>query len=348
MSEFFAWLSANSLATSVLIIAFGLVVVVMILIYFIAFLQGREISFWPPKIGQKLEKKSRDDEWIIPFPTKGMIITSISDNKYKINNLIYSGDRSNIYKSTCGGKDFALKLFWSGIKSNTDEWRSFEQEIKTAEILVHRNIIRIVDRGVSNGNPFIVTEYMPGGTLRDWLKSHELIPGNDILSIANQIADAIDFAHSKGVIHRDIKPENIFFEYDAHGKVALGDFGVAKIFGAIETHPTMDNDAIVGSPSYLSPEVISSNINNKSSDIYSFGIVLFEMICGASPFDGLTEIYSILNAKTKKDAPSIKSFRPVGNQLASRIAQTLSRNPKERPKTAREVLSGVENYILNL
>lgn len=179
------------------------------------------------------------------------------------------------------------------------------------------------------------------------IQSHDRIPGEDILSIASQVANAIDFAHSKGIIHRDVKPSNIFLESDAHGRVALGDFGIAKILGAVQRNITAAG-GFSGTPDYLAPEILSTNEITMSADIYSFGVVIFEMICGKTPFYDVSDVHAILVAKIQKNAPSLKSFRRVGNELASRISRTLSRDPQERPLTAREVLSGVEKYILRL
>jgi serine/threonine-protein kinase len=191
-------------------------------------------------------------------------------------------------------------------------------------------------------------EYLGGGTLRDWLQSHDHIPGRDILAISGQIADAIDFAHAHGVVHRDIKPGNIMFESDPHGRVALGDFGIARILGAVERDITAEGE-FVGSPGYVAPEAYDGHEISKASDIYSFGVVLYEMIAGKIPFDEIQEPLAILHAKLTQDAPDIRSHRKgIPEAVAVRLAQTLSRNPNKRPKSARAILSGIENQISKL
>jgi len=189
-----------------------------------------------------------------------------------------------------------VKVYWRGLRPGSRAWELFNQEQRAAEILIHRNIARTLDKGLFNGYPFTVMEYLGGGTLRDWLRTHDRLPGIDILSIAGQVADAIDFAHSQGVIHRDIKPSNILFSSTPQGRVVLGDFGIAWIFGAVERDITAAEGEFIGTPAYIAPEVFVGGKISFASDIYSFGIVLYEMIAGRVPFNEFQEAYVILQA----------------------------------------------------
>lgn len=361
MDEFFRWLSNNPVATTTLIVSFGVLVTSATLIYLVAFFQGREISFWPPKIGQR-PSKSTPLEPVLetkdtvsfteagPAVRRGTVLHTASGNKIVIESNFYGGANATLYRAKNSlNERVIVKVYWRGLMPGSPSWELFNQEQRTAEILTHRNVVKTLDRGLFGGYPFTIMEYLDGGTLRDWLRAHEHMPGPDILSIAGQVADAIDFAHSRGVIHRDIKPGNILFESDAHGRVALGDFGIARILGAVERDITATGGEFVGSPGYLAPEVLEGREISKASDIYSFGVVLYEIIAGRIPFDEFQDVFAILRVKVSQDAPDIRTYRgDVPEGIATRLAQTLSRHTSKRPKSARTVLSGLEKEINGL
>jgi serine/threonine-protein kinase len=145
------------------------------------------------------------------------------------------------------------------------------------------------------------------------------------------------------------KPGNILFESDARGRVALGDFGIARALGAVERDITTTDGKFIGSPGYLAPEAFEDREITTASDIYSFGVVIYETIAGKIPFDELQEPYRLLYAKVSQDAPDIRWFRPeVPERVAVRLAHTLSRQAAERPKSAKALLSGIEGDIRKL
>jgi eukaryotic-like serine/threonine-protein kinase len=356
MSQFLQWLAGNPVVTGALVVSLGVVV----LMYVVAFLQGREISFWPPKIGARPEKLKSDQPATTlqpgqatgsnPIVGRGTVLTTASGDKVTLESDLYGGSNATLFRGrNSAGQQVIAKVFWRGLAPNSPPWELFKQEQRAAEILSHRNIASILDRGLFGGYPFTIMEYFGGGTLRDWLRTHERIPGEDILSIAGQLADAIDYAHSRGVVHRDIKPGNVLFESDPHGRVALGDFGIARILGAVQRDITAAELKLAGSATYLAPETVAGGQPTPASDVYSFGVVLYEMIAGRTPFDDFQETYATLLAKRDQDAPGIREYRAeIPDLLADRLAQTLSRDPAARPKSARAVLSGVESEIAAL
>ena len=189
-------------------------------------------------------------------------------------------------------------------------------------MLSHKNIVQVKDRGVFGGYPFIVMEYLAGGTLRDLIESRDRIPGSVIFSVAKQIADAIDFSHANGVIHRDVKSSNILFESAIDGRVVLIDFGIAKTFRDIRRD--ISHYGIIGSPAYIAPEIVEGKVITEASDIYGFGVVLFAMITKRVPFDDLNEAYAILIAKVSQDSIDIRKYRDIPMDLAVRINKTLT------------------------
>ena len=190
------------------------------------------------------------------------------------------------------------------------------------------------------GYPFTIIEYFGGGTLRDWLRTHERLPGRDISSVISLLADALDYAHSRGVIDRDVKPGNVLFESDPNGRVALSDFGIAAIMGAVECDITAVGGEFSGSPEYVAPEVIRGGPPKIAADIYSLGGVVFEMIAGVVPFDEFGDPWAIMDAKLNADAPDVRKLKPeIPAPVARLIASTLARDPNSRPASARAAMS---------
>lgn len=365
MGELINFLSTGSPTALIICGAVLFLTIVIAVIYTVAFAQGRSVSFWPPSIGERPksllgehtggEGTASSDAASTgasqsPVVDRGTILEAASGKSYPVLSTFYGGANATLYKAKApeGGTVLA-KVYWRGLAPNSPPWELFRQEQRSAEMLTHRNIVRALDRGLRAGYPFTILEYLGGGTLRDWLRTHDRLPGHDILSIALQVADAIDYAHTRGVIHRDVKPGNVLFESDPNGRVALSDFGIAVILGAVERDITAAGGEFAGSPSYLAPELIEGGPPTPRSDLYSFGIVLFEMISKIVPFDDNREVLAIIRAKVDDDAPDIRTFRPdVPHEVAARLAQVLARDPSLRPASARAVLSGLEERIRGL
>ena len=360
MDELIALLSTGSPAAVVVGTAALVLTIVVAVIYAVAFAQGRSISFWPPSIGERPKSPpsvQNGDKGTAtsgaaqsPVVDRGTILQAASGKSYRVLSAYHGGANATIYKAEeLGGKFVIAKVYWRGLAPNSPPWELFQQEQRTAEVLFHRNIAKTMDRGLRAGYPFTIIEYFGGGTLRDWLRTHDRLPGPDILSIASQIAGAIDYAHSRGVIHRDIKPDNVLFESDPNGRVALADFGIAVILGAVQRDITAVGNNFAGSPGYLAPELVEGAQPSPQADLYSFGIVLFEMISKTVPFDENLNILALIRAKVYQDAPDIRTFRSdVSSDTAKRLAQVLARDPSLRPASAHAVLSGLQDHIRGL
>lgn len=311
-----------------------------------------------PNVGTKPEKDQDDSKLALggreldSIIQNGSVLKTATGAKLRIESHLRSGANAVLFLATNVSTDetVVVKVFLTGLAPGSPAWEQFNQEQQTAKSLKHRNIVKILETGLADGYPFTVMEFFRGRSLQDWLQTHDRIPGPDILSVAKQIADAIDFAHSRGIVHRDIKPSNILLQPDPQGLVALSDFGVARVFGALQRRITaVGRKELVGSPAYVAPEAFEGREISKPSDIYSFGVVLYEMIAGKIPFDEFQGVYAILHAKVSQDAPAIRKYRKdVPKKTAIRLAQTLSRDPDKRPKSARAVLSGIEDEISHL
>jgi len=355
MDEFFKWLSTNNLATNILIGAFGLVVFSLVLIYLIAFFQGRSIQFWPPKIGEKPDKKKSvektedADRESLSTDVSRLLICE-SGTKVILQKKLGEGGMARVYRGVYGdGQQVAVKMIRTQFDEDSRESKMLSNEYNMVKRLHHRNILTIMDKGVQNNHPFLVMEYIPGGSLRDYMRSTDKIPGDIILSIATQVADSIDYAHAQGVIHRDIKPENILFEAGPQGRLVISDFGLARIWGAASFNITAEAETeVAGTPAYIAPETIEGKGVSFASDIYGFGFILYEMIAGRAPFIFNNTIQEIYLAKLTGAAPDIREFRKVSARVAARLSLALTRDPEQRPASARAVLAGIEEDIRKL
>ena len=366
MDQLLKFLTSNSPAALIFAIAVLLIAITFAVMCGVAFLQGRSISLWPPAIGERSavaapKDKPGDMERKRPVDgasgqlnvvvDRGTVLEGAGGAAYRVLSSFYGGAQATLYKASGDdGEKVIAKVYWRGLMPNSPQWVLFQQEQRATEILSHRSIARTLDRGLYAGYPFTIIEFFSGGTLRDWMRTHDRIAGRDILSIAEQLGDAIDYAHSQGVVHRDIKPGNVLFESTPQGRVALGDFGIAVILGAVQRDITAASAGeMMGTPAYLAPELISGAVPAPSSDIYSFGVVLYEMIAKRTPFDDMVESMAMILARVNTDAPDIRTFRPdVPDRIAERLAQALQRDPSLRPESARRLLAGIEDSLASL
>jgi serine/threonine protein kinase len=225
----------------------------------------------------------------------------------------------------------ALKFLPHGLGAHEGERARFLQEARAAAILNHPNICTVYDIQEHEGQQFIVLEYVEGVTLREKIAGGSL-PKETAVSYAIQIAEALEEAHGKGIVHRDIKAENIMVTRD---RVKVMDFGLAKLKGSLKLTKT---SSTLGTLAYMAPEQIEGREVDARSDIFSFGVVLYEMLCGQTPFRGEHEaamMYSILN----EEPPPLQTVLPgAPSELLHTVNRALEKDPEERYQTVREML----------
>ena len=236
-------------------------------------------------------------------------MTGKTISHYKILEKLGEGGMGVVYKAedTKLKREVAIKFLPGFISANKEDRQRFEIEAQAAASLNHPNITTIHSIEEVDDQLFIVMEFVDGIELKDKIKSGP-ISNNEVINITNQMAEGLDAAHKKGIIHRDIKSSNIMITKD--GKVKIMDFGLAKIKGGTELTKI---GSTVGTPAYMSPEQTKGEEVNHRTDIWSFGVVLYEMLTGELPFKGDYDqaiIYSILNeepesiASIPKDTPA--------------------------------------------
>jgi serine/threonine protein kinase/Tfp pilus assembly protein PilF len=272
--------------------------------------------------------------------------------RYEINSKIGAGGMGEVFLATDSKLDrqIALKILPNNVANNAERMRRFVQEAKLASALNHPNIITIHEIGEIDKTHFIATEYIEGETLHKRLKS-EPMSLKLLLDVAIQIASALQAAHKAGIVHRDIKPENIMIRPD--GLVKILDFGIAKLTEIKAA--SIDEEAIttlkagtspgmiMGTTNYMSPEQALGKNSDARSDLFSFGVVLYEMITGRQPFEGANPLEVIGSILNKIAAPIRKLVPAVPQEIERIINKLLRKDREERYQNAKDLFIDLKN-----
>jgi serine/threonine-protein kinase len=269
-----------------------------------------------------------------------------SIGNYKIVRVLGEGGMGTVYlaEHPMIGKRVAVKMLRPDLGSDPGLVSRFFQEAKAVNDIRHPNIVDISDFGhTEDGTVYFVMELMEGESLRDRLSKHGPMPVDQVVETARQVIDALAAAHRMGIIHRDLKPDNIFLIADSQApggfRSKLFDFGVAKLVGDKQQqvgHKTIDG-AVVGTPFYMSPEQALCQDVTATADIYTMGVVMYEMLTGTVPFRS-EQLVLLLNAILKQPAPPPSRERPeVPSWLDHLILRCLEKDPEARPRSMEEV-----------
>lgn len=261
---------------------------------------------------------------------------------YKIVAQIGQGGMATIFKAYQTNLDryVALKVMHPALKEDRSFVMRLQREATVIAKLNHPNIVAVHDFREYEGIPFLVLQYIEGKTLKDVLKEQKLNT-QQILNIVRPVADALSYAHARGVLHRDVKPSNILIDNEGH--VYLSDFGLARIAQSGES--TASQDMMIGSPHYLSPEQAKSEPVDERTDVYSLGVVLYEMFVGRVPFKAETTYATIL-AHINDPPPPPRSLNPkVPPAVEQVILKALAKNPNDRYPSVREMMRALENAV---
>lgn len=257
---------------------------------------------------------------------------------YEILGEIGRGGMATVYRAQqiSMNRIVALKVLPSHLLNDDTYIQRFEREVQIVSTLEHRSIVPVYDYGEFEGQPYIVMRYMAGGSVDERLRSGPLNI-DAILAIYEQIGPALDYAHSKGILHRDLKPSNVLM--DESGGAFLTDFGIARLLsegaGTITTH------GVVGTPSYMSPEQAQGKPLDNRSDIYSLGVMLFELTTGRRPFEADTP-YGIAVAHVTEPPPSPRSIHSeISPAVESVILTAMSKNREQRYPDAVTMVSAI-------
>ena len=213
------------------------------------------------------------------------MIGRVLDARYRVGPRIARGGMATVYEATDLRLDrvCALKVMHAGLGDDDDFAGRFVREARAAARLSHPNVVSIFDQGEDDGTVFLAMEYVPGHTLRDVIRAQAPIAPARALALLDPVLSALAAAHQAGMIHRDVKPENVLLADD--GRVKVADFGLARAVSA-ETQHTATGGILIGTVSYLSPELVVDGRADARSDVYAAGVVLYEMLTGRKPHAG--------------------------------------------------------------
>ena len=261
---------------------------------------------------------------------KGMIFAE----RYQLEDFIGQGGMSLVYRAVDirTGHSVAVKILKSEYNSDKEFLERFQREAQAASLMSHHNIVNLLDVGVEGEYRYLVLEYVSGSTLKDVIRQKGRLNTTTAIQITVRILSALQHAHDNGIIHRDIKPQNVLIHSDGHVKVA--DFGIARMPNAFTISK---GDTVVGSVHYSSPEQAMGGVVEATSDIYSTGVVMYEMLTGRVPFVGDTPV-SVAMQHINDAPPPITDYAPeTPPAVVAVVMKALAKNPKDRFQSAREM-----------
>ena len=264
------------------------------------------------------------------------------NDRYQIIKSIGEGGMANVYLAydTILDRDVAVKVLRGDLSNDEKFVRRFQREALNASSLSHPNIVEVYDVGEDNGQYFIVMEYIEGKNLKDLLKKRGKLTTTEVVDIMSQIADGLSVAHDSYIIHRDIKPQNIMIL--ENGLVKITDFGIAMAMNATQLTQT---NSVMGSVHYLPPEQASGKGSTLKSDIYSMGILMYELLTGKLPYRGDNAVEIALK-HLKEPLPSVREELPdIPQSVENVILKSAAKNPKNRYNDAREMYEDLKTCL---
>lgn len=270
----------------------------------------------------------------------GESATTSLGGRYELLQLLGEGGMGAVFKARDRelNRFVALKVIHAELAKNPDILHRFKQELILAREVTHRNVVRIYDLGEAEGVKFLTMEYIEGRDLKGLLHEKGRFPPQEAAGIIEQVCHALEAAHSAGVIHRDLKPQNIMVGAD--GKVSVMDFGIAR--SARETEGLTVTGALIGTPQYMSPEQAKGEKLDSRTDLFSLGIVFYELLTGDVPYKADTAMASLVKRSTEVARAPIEVVPEVPRALSNIVSKCLERDLMRRYQSAPEILADLE------
>ena len=266
------------------------------------------------------------------------------DGRYLIESLLGVGGMANVYKGrdVRTGNAIAVKVLKEEFLDNEELVRRFKNESKAISILDHPNIVKVYDVSVTDQLQYIVMEYIDGITLKEYLKQRGgALTWKEVIHFATQVLGALEHAHSKGIVHRDVKPQNML---QADGSIKMMDFGIAR-FSRAQSQTV--SDKAIGSVHYISPEQAKGDHTDGRTDIYSVGVMMYEMLSGHLPFDGSGTVSIAIMQISEKPKPLAQVAPNVPEGLRQITEKAMEKDPDDRYQSAAEMLQAIQAFKQN-
>lgn len=263
---------------------------------------------------------------------------------YEIIRMLGHGGMNRVYLACdiANQQNVVLKFPSEDLIGNVAVFERYKREAEIGNRINHPHVQHLLNIDEKRSEEYLVVEYIKGKTLRTILedRASQPLPPVEAIGIALQLCDALKYCHEHGVFHRDMKPENIMIQDD--GNIKIIDFGIALLEGARRV-TWRGLSGTVGTPDYMSPEQLKGERGFASSDIYAVGVILYEMLCGRTPFEG-ENIFAVMNQHVSQDPPSILEFNPqLSPALATVVMHAIRRDPEKRYKAIKDLQHDLQN-----
>jgi len=299
-----------------------------------------ETASFCAECGTKLiSSEGSDVTSTMEMPKEELIRGSTLANRYEIIEELGKGGMGRVYRveDTKLKQEVALKLIKFEIAKDKETIERFRNELKTARMIAHKNVCRMFDLGEAEGAHFITMEYVRGENLKNMIRVSGQLGIGTAVSAAEQVCEGLSEAHRLGVVHRDLKPSNIMI--DREGNVRIMDFGIAR---SLESRGITEVGMLIGTPEYMSPEQVEGKEADQRSDIYSLGIILYEMVTGKVPFEGDTPFTIGVKHKSEMPQNPKELNSQIPDDLSRLILQCLAKEKERRYQTAEELRRDLE------
>ena len=274
------------------------------------------------------------------------MIGRVISGRYEVQAIVGTGGMAVVYRAwdRKNRRMVAIKVLRPEFEQDEEFVRRFSREAEAAAKMSHENIVNLLDVGKDNDMRYIVMEYVDGQTLKEVIRQKGRIPPETAVRMAIRILAAVDHAHKNGIVHRDIKPQNILV--DARGTVKVADFGIARLKTAQTTRIDDKQNSALGSVHYFSPEQASGEVADEKSDLYSMGVVLYEMLTGEVPFDGDTAV-SVALKHVSEEPRSMREIVPsISRGLDEVVMRALAKDSARRYQTAAEFAGDLRKALV--
>jgi hypothetical protein len=268
------------------------------------------------------------------------VIGEVIAGRYTLEELCGSGGMSSVYRAhdRMLERDVAIKILHASYLEDDDAVERFRREARSVAQLSHPNVVTIIDRGEEDGHQFIVFEYVPGNTLKDYLAQRGPLPPGEAVSVAIEVGKGLAYAHRQGIVHRDVKPQNVILNGDGLPKVT--DFGIARSVDVEKSFT--QTGTVLGTSDYIAPEQATGGPAGPESDVYGLGCVLFELLTGSTPYSGGSFV-DVAMKHIHSPTPSVRERRPeVPPRLAAAVERAMAKDPADRFASMDEFVAELE------